>query len=53
MYNSDIHIFIGVIFGHHLGDVQENVISNIMRLQFYSHSLNTLHDVYDFVIATH
>ena len=22
----------GVIFGHHLGDVQENVISNVMRL---------------------
>ncbi len=21
----------GVIFGHHIGDVQENVISNIMR----------------------
>ena len=21
----------GVIFGHHLGDVQENVISNVMR----------------------
>jgi tRNA(Ile)-lysidine synthase TilS/MesJ len=22
----------GVIFGHHMGDVQENVISNVMRL---------------------
>ena len=21
----------GVIFGHHMGDVQENVISNVMR----------------------
>lgn len=21
----------GVIFGHHLGDVQENIISNVMR----------------------
>jgi tRNA(Ile)-lysidine synthase TilS/MesJ len=22
----------GVIFGHHLGDVQENVVSNVLRL---------------------
>jgi len=26
----------GVIFGHHLGDVQENVISNVMRYCFFS-----------------
>jgi hypothetical protein len=32
----------GVIFGHHLGDIQENVISNIMRLECYEVVLTNL-----------
>jgi len=33
--NSNINkvVLSGVIFGHHEGDVQENVISNVMRYQ--------------------
>lgn len=30
---------LGVIFGHHSGDVQENVISNVMRYSVYMYTL--------------